>query len=260
MSTDYAGALMLGGRTRDVLVGVVAHPGGPVEVIAVPSNVRQLPEDSVRASLGTSPPIKPAETCGTHCYRFSLAPLRGAPRRLSVSVAGAGTVRFALPERLPPSAEAMFRRAERRMARLRYVRVHETLSSGKGAVRAVFDLAAPDRLRYVTSAGNRAVVIGATRWDYLDGRWRRSEYQRIRQPAYMWAGAGHARLIGRSKIAGRPVSVLAAFRPDPSYPAWLRLYVTPDRHILRADMHAPAHFMVDRLSAFDAPRQIRPPT
>jgi hypothetical protein len=52
---------------------------------------------------------------------------------------------------------------------------------------------------------------------------------------------------------------LTAFRPDPEFPAWFRLDVTGDLRIVRAQMHAPSHFMVDRISGFDAPLRIRAP-
>ena len=76
----------------------------------------------------------------------------------------------------------------------------------------------------------------------------------------MWAGARYPRLVGRTTIGGRPVRIVAAFRPDNNYPAWFRLYVTPDRRIGRGEMIAPAHFMVDRLSGFNRQAPIRPPT
>jgi hypothetical protein len=145
------------------------------------------------------------------------------------------------------------------MAALRSVSIDESLSSGRSSIRAHFALEAPDRMRYVTTDDQRAVVIGTTRWDRVDGRWQKSPYQRTPQPAYMWEGARYPRLLGRVRAAGRTLRVVGVFRPDEDYPAWLRLYVTPERRIVRAEMIAPAHFMVDRLSAFDRAGPIRPP-
>src|SRR5262249_36924187 len=159
----------------------------------------------------------------------------------------------------PAIAQGLFSTANRRMRKLQSVRVNESLSSGSTAIRARFALAAPDSLRYTTSSGQRAVVIGNTRWDWIGGRWQESQYQRTPQPAYMWAGARHPRALGHASLHGRRAMVVSVFRPDPDYPAWMRLYVTPDRRIAQADMVAPAHFMVDRLSAFNNAGPIRPP-
>lgn len=250
------GAFLAADRTGDVLVGLAAQPRGPVDVVVIPGDLGSVPATDVWARPGNEAPIYPV-SCGARCYRFALLALEGRQVRLNVFVRGK-RVRFDLPARLPPRT-TLFRTAARRMAEVRTVRVHETLSSGKSGIRARFELQAPDRLRYVTSSGQRAVVIGERRWDWIDGRWRPSSYQRIRQPAYMWEGARFPRLVGEATLRGRPVRVVSAFRPDRSYPAWLRLYVTPEQRIVRAEMMAPAHFMVDRFSAFDAPLEIRPP-
>jgi hypothetical protein len=257
MALNLRGAYLAAGRSGNDLVGLAVRPRGPVEVTVIPPDLHRLPATDVRVRVpGQS--SSAAEACGAHCYRFGLRVLAGKPDRLTVSVRARPVV-FRLPARLPPVATGLYRTASRAMARVRSVRVDETLDSGTSAIRARFALQAPDRMRYVTSDGNRAVVIGTTRWDFLDGRWRRSDYPRIPQPSYMWDGARFARLVGSARLAGRAVRVLAVFRPDSDYPAWLRLYVTPNKRIVRAEMVAPAHFMVDRLSAFNRVGSIRPP-
>jgi hypothetical protein len=251
------GAYLVARRSGNDLVGLAVRPRGPVDVTVIPPDLHRVPATAVRGRLAGQPDAA-AQPCGAHCYRFDLHALAGEPKLLTVTVYGR-TVAFPLPARLPPAASGLFRTSSRAMARLRSVRVDETLDSGTSAIRARFALQAPDRMRYSTSEGNRAIVIGTTRWDFLDGRWRKSDYQRIKQPAYMWEAARFARLIDSARLRGRPVRVLAVFRPDADYPAWLRLYVTPDRHIVRAEMIAPAHFMVDQMSAFNRIASIRPP-
>ena len=253
---DSHDAYLVAGRSGAVAVGLAAHAGGPVDVIVIPPDLKPPPASDVRAGIGRA--TQPPTSCGPSCYRFPLRVLDGAPATLTVAIRGRAT-EFRLPARLPPQARSLFHSASRRMSRLRSVRVDESLSSGLTAVRARFALAAPDRSRYVTSSGQRAVVIGTTRWDWIGGRWQKSQYQRTRQPAYMWEGARYARVLGQARLGGRRVTVVSTFRPDPDYPAWMRLYVTPDRRIARADMVAPAHFMVDRLSAFNHAGPIRPP-
>jgi hypothetical protein len=255
-TVDTRNAYLVAGRSGSTLVGLAARPRGPVDVIAIPPNLATIPAADVRARVGATAPE--ASSCGPRCFRFPLTVLDGKPTRLVVTVRGR-PVRFELPARLPPGAAGLYGAARRRMDALRSVRVDESLSSGGAAIRARFDLAAPDRMRYVTSARQQAIVIGNSRWDLTGGKWERTSYQRIAQPAYMWAGARYPRLLGRTTLAGKPVRIVALFRPDGSYPAWFRLYVTPDRRILRGEMIAPAHFMVDRLSAFDRAGPIRPP-
>jgi hypothetical protein len=251
------GAYLVARRSGNNLVGLAVHPRGPADVTVIPPDLHRLPASAVRAHL-TGHADAAARPCGAHCYRFDLPVLAGKPHVLTITVEDRA-VAFPLPARLPAAAGALFRTASKAMARLRSVRVDESLDSGTSAIRAKFALQAPDRMRYVSSDGNRAVVIGTTRWDFLDGRWRKSDYQRIPQPSYMWQGARFARVVGEARLARRPVRVLAVFRPDVDYPAWLRLYVTQDRRIVRAEMIAPAHFMVDRMSAFNGVVSIRPP-
>lgn len=254
-------ALMLAGRRRDVLVGLAVRPDGPVEAFVAGASRRTISPASVTAQVDGSAPL-PARPCGRQCFRFQAAVLRGQPARLSVAVGGSAPVRltFALPPRLPPSAAALFDRVDRRMSRLRTVVIDESLTAGVGAgIAARFTMVAPDRMSYVTSDGDRAVVIGTRRWDRRGGRWRESETGRLSMPAYMWDGASRARLLGRRRLRGERVRVLAVFRPDAQYPAWYRLFVTDEPAIVRAEMLAPSHFMVDRLSRFDRPARITPP-
>ena len=59
----------------------------------------------------------------------------------------------------------------RRMNRLRTVRIRQVLSNGVSALRSTWLYQAPDRTSYVASNGTRGVIIGERRWDYFAGRW-----------------------------------------------------------------------------------------
>ena len=255
-------ALMLGARAGDVLLGVAAVPGR-VELVAVPGDIGHIPVGDVRIGLRGRADLTPTR-CGRACFAVDVPVLRGSPTALSIEVRRSGRrpVRAAvrLPARLPPPAEAELATASRRMGALRTVRVLETLSSGEAPLRARFSFEAPDRMSYATSAGNKAIVIGTRRWDWENGRWHESSDQPIQAPAYNWTGAGRARLLGRTVVGGVRATVIAAFRPNESYPAWFRLLVARDGRVVRMEMLAPAHFMVDRYVGVDRPLRIEPPS
>jgi hypothetical protein len=253
-------ALMLGTRAGDVLLGAAAVPGR-VELVVDPGDTAHVPIGDVRIALrGRS--LTPSR-CGRACFAVDAPVLTGSPAAVSVDVRRSGhrpdVAVIRLPARPPPPAKVTLRTASRRMLAVRTVQVHETLSSGDVALRSLFSFAAPDRMSYVTSAGSKAILIGKRRWDWENGRWHESSDVPIRAPAYNWAGAGRPRLLGRTVVAGVPASVIAAFRPNESYPAWFRLFVARDGRILRMEMFAPAHFMVDRYASLNRPVRIEPP-
>jgi hypothetical protein len=254
-------ALMLADRRRDVLVGLAVRLGGPVETFVAGAPSRS-PRINLLARVNARRP--PVERCGRGCFRFSADVLRGHAARIGLTVRRPAQppveVAFRLPARRPPSASGVLRRAQRTMRRLRSVVVDEFLTAGVSpGIRARFTMVAPDRMRYVTSSGHRAVVIGTRRWDRGPNGWVETPSDRLRMPAFMWDGAGRGRLLGRSRLGGEPVRVIAAFRPGDRYPAWFRLFVTSEQRIVRAEMLAPSHFMVDRISRFDRPARIEPP-
>jgi hypothetical protein len=253
-------ALMLGTHAGDVLLGLAAVPGR-VEVVVVPGDTSHIPIGDVRIAVRGH--ASTLSRCGRACFAVEAPVLNGTPAALSVDLRRQGhrpdlaVVR--LPAHLPPQAHAMLTAASRRMRAVRTVQVRETLSSGDATLRSLFSFAAPDRMSYVTSVGSKAIVIGKRRWDWDNGRWHESSDDPIQAPAYNWEGAGRPRLLGRAVVAGVSVRVLAAFRPNESYPAWFRLFVARDGRILRMEMSAPAHFMVDRYTGLDRPLRIEPP-
>jgi hypothetical protein len=111
---------------------------------------------------------------------------------------------------------------------------------------------APDRLRFRTKSGSRAVVVGPSRWDFRSGRWQRSAYPRLDLPSYMWDGARGARTLPGNR------RVLAAFDRDP-VPAWFKLTIDDQNHVVDAEMLAPSHFMRQRFYDFNVPLTIEPP-
>jgi copper transport protein len=191
-----------------------------------------------------------ARACGVGCYR-------GNTRGRIVTVAhGASTLRFDLGLRRP--AADLVTRATRTYRQLDNVRFSETLTSGLGAtVRTIWTEAAPDRLTYTIARGSQAVVIGNRRWDRAQGekRWRESESVVLPLPTPTWGSVVTNAHLLRTGPKTQVVSFL-----EPRSPAWFT--VTFDRRTLRPidlDMIAPAHFMHQRYTAFNAPVKIVPP-
>ncbi|HET7743832.1 MAG TPA: hypothetical protein VFK76_03755 [Gaiellaceae bacterium] len=257
--------LPLAGHDRDVLVGIGARPRESVDVVVIPSDETDVaPSDVTLMRSGTRLSGSDAASCGSRCLRFPLRVLAGAPSRFVVTVDRPGkptaTVRFALPARLPPSADRPYRTARARMLALGSLTMHETLGSGLAPpVVSTWTFGAPDRLIYDIVGGSKAVVIGTTRWDWADGKWTRSTSSRLRLPAYPWQGVTGARLVGSARVDGRPVRVLAALKPGAEFPTWFLLYVTPGGDVLRMRMSTTGHFMVDTYGDLDAAPPIWPP-
>jgi hypothetical protein len=252
-------ALMLAQRSRDVLVGLAALPGGPVDVV-IPDRAR-LQVARIEAAVG-SDRVEPSR-CGRACFRLSASVMRGNPVAVSIRVRRPGeqadTVRFLLPARPPPSGDALFAAADRRMRALRSVRVAETLTSGYGVVTARYLVRAPDRLALETRGQRVVIIIGNRRWELEGSRWVATPFPRTRFPSYFWSRASHARLLGVKQIDGRSVKVLAVFNGRQG-PSWFRLFVARDNRVLSAEMLAPSHFMTHIFSGFDRPLRIERPS
>jgi len=244
-------ALMLAKHDRDLLVGIAARPGGPVEIVALRAET-PVPGDKVVVRVGGR--TVHTGSCGAGCSRVDAGVMRGSSTQVAVEV-GPPKVSFALPARLPPNGEQFFAHTRRKMLALHSYRFVERLSSGAKPFVSTFEVQAPNRLRYQAS-GSRAVIIGRTRWDYVAGRWQRTSYAELHLPAYTWDHAGLARIVGR-----RPggLTELVAFARQP-VPAWFRLDVDPAGHVIRAQMIAASHFMFHTYDSFNKPLSITPPT
>lgn len=242
--------LALADHRGDVLVGIAARPGGPVEVAAVRG---ATPLDDVELSINGQ--TAKAEPCGRGCFRLAEPVLAGRPRALGVR-AGSSSFSFDLPGRLPPSGASAFAKARRTMAALRSYHFTEDLSSGRGAVFTQLDVQAPDRLRLRTNSGFRSVIIGKTRWDYLDGRWERQPFPGLDvREVLMWYQARTPRVVRR---AANGATELSAFSLKP-VPSWFRLTVEPSGRVSQARMTAPSHFMLHRYSQFNRAPAVTPP-
>jgi hypothetical protein len=252
---------MLGGRAGEVVVGLAVKAGAPIDVIAIPPDRARLQPASVRVDLN-GVRLARAGSCGSSCFRYAGQVLDGTARTLAVAVRRSGrtaTASFSLPPAMPASGAAVLQRARQTMRSLRTFEMDERLDSGRSVVRASFAFQAPDRMRYVMSNGARAVLVGERRWDWTAGRWAESEYQRLSVPSYPWTQARNARLVGRTRRNGKPVSVLTAFLSRDGYLSWFRLEVASDGLVLESRMAAPAHFMVDRYHSFNRSLTIEPP-
>jgi hypothetical protein len=245
-------SLALAKHEGNLLVGIAARPGGPVEVTALRAET-PLATDELRIEIGDR--NLDAEPCGRGCSRVQVPVLNGSPVRLSVR-AGSSRLSFALPARLPASGDEVFARAEHTMRRLHSFRFTERLSSGAETVTTKLDVQAPNRLRLKTSTGFRSVIIGRNRWDYTEGHWEHVPFPGLDVAGVlMWSRAEHPRIVTR-----RPhgITELAAFGLQP-VPAWFRIAVNPSGRVVEAEMIAASHFMVHRYSDFNRGVSITPP-
>ena len=244
--------LALAKHRRDLLVGLAARPGGPVDVAVVRGDT-PLSGGAVRIAVDGRG--VPTEACGTGCSRARADVLRGRPSRVTVS-AGSTPVSFLLPAALPASGRAAFDRARSTMAALRSYTFTERLTSGGPTVFTHLAVQAPDRLSLRTNSGFRSVIIGRKRWDYLDGRWQETPFPGLKaREVLMWYDAKNPRVVRR--LPDGDVQ-LAAYGLKP-VPAWFRLTVQPSGRVTEAEMTAPAHFMLHRYSDFDSAPAIEPP-
>jgi hypothetical protein len=244
--------LALAKHQRDLLIGLAAQPGGPVEVAVVRSDA-PVASDAVRVSVDGRD--VPTESCGTGCSRAQAAVLQGRPSRVTVT-AGSAPVSFQLPASLPASGQSAFDRARRTMAALHSYRFSERLTSGGPVVFTRLAVQAPDRLSLRTNSGFRSVIIGRKRWDYQDGRWQEGPFPGLNvRDVLMWYEARNPRVVRRLPNGDLQ---LAAYGLKP-VPAWFRLTVEPSGRVAEAEMTAPAHFMLHRYSDFNSTPAIKPP-
>ena len=236
----------------NVLVGLAARSGGPLEVAVVRGDT-PLSADAVRVDVDGHE--RPTESCGTGCSRVAAGVLQGRSSRVTVNT-GSSSVSFQLPASLPASGQSDLDRARRTMAGLRSYRFTERLTSGGPIVVTRLAVQAPDRLSLRTSGGYRSVIIGRKRWEYLDGRWQETSFPGLSaREVLMWYDAKNPRVVAR--LPNGDVE-LAAYGLKP-VPAWFQLTVQPSGRVTEAEMTAPAHFMLHRYSDFDNVPAIEPP-
>lgn len=248
---DEPSVLALAEHEEDLIVGIAARRGGPVEIAALRGDT-PIPTDGLRIAVDGRE-IE-AEPCGRGCSRIKASVLNGISflmvRHRSTSVS------FGLPRWLPPAGDTIFERALRTMDSLESYGFTERLSSGRGAVVTRFDVQAPNRLRLRTSSGFSSVIIGRTRWDLHDGDWEREPFPGLDvRDLLMWHEARNPRILGRGTNGDWE---LVAFGRKP-VPAWFRLRVAPSGRVGEAEMIAPSHFMLHRYSNFNAGTRVKAP-
>jgi copper transport protein len=193
------------------------------------------------------------------CYQ---APASPAAATLGVSIRRPGRPRVTARVRL---AAAGARPAARLLARaaaafrgLRSLRSENVLASGPGrAVSTTYIVQAPDRLSIDVHGGERARIIGTTRWDRNpDGTWTRSKTAAVRQPDPFWAPTARA-----VYVAGRGARTIQLTLVQPGGPTFFRLWIDRrTRLVTRLRMVTAAHFMREReLDPNRAPPVVPPP-
>jgi hypothetical protein len=244
--------LALAKHQGNLLVGLAARPGGPVEVAVVRGDT-PLAGDAVRVTVDGR--TVSTESCGTGCSRAQADVLKGRPSQVAVS-SGSAPVSFQLPGSLPASGQAAFDRAKSTMGALRSYQFTERLTSGGPTVFTQLAVQAPDRLSLRTDSGFRSVIIGQKRWDFVDGHWQEAPFPGLKaREVLMWYDAQNPRVVRR--LPNGDVQ-LAAYGLKP-VPAWFRLTVAPSGRVSEAEMTAPAHFMLHRYSDFNNAPAIEPP-
>jgi hypothetical protein len=192
-----------------------------------------------------------AKSCGPGCYGAFFQPRR----IVRVTVEGRAFT-FGIPRELRP-ANGILARATRTFRALRSVDYVETLaSSPRNRVVADFTLERPNRLEYNIRRGASGIIIGARRWDRVQGeKWIPSPQEPTPQPEPIWAGPTTNAYLLETTPSTYVVSFL-----NPVGPAWFT--VRFDRKTLLPldlQMTAAAHFMRHRYTAFNALPKITAP-
>jgi hypothetical protein len=185
---------------------------------------------------------------------------RGVPDRSTTFPLLLGEER---PSTSDPAAMALLEEARRATRALRAWRETEQLTDGKGnVVVADYDLVPPDRLRYRTSAGTEAVIIGTRRFTRVGGgRWEVDTLPQavaVEGPLLYMRGAERVALGRRERCDGEECQVVLWDLPggSASFAAWVG--ATSGR-VHRLLMVATAHYMTLRSRDFNAPVVINPP-
>ncbi len=252
-SDALALALVPHGSQLQLQTSVVDRQGAGVTGLRVAYSVHR--GDALARAVG-----KP---CGAGCYSASVS-LPSRPTRVDVAVAGkhATTIwRVALPDEWPPpDATRLLAQAERTWRSLETLVFHERLGSDpQHVVRTVWQVVAPDKLRYDVEGGSSAVIIGDRRWDKLPGQaWQRSSALPVHQPVPFWAQVTDAHILGTTTYRGHTVRRVTFF--DPKTPAWFEVLIDAQTaRTLDLRMTTTAHFMHESFEQFDGPVAIRPP-
>lgn len=241
------GALVLASQAGTLAVGLAVEPGRLTATVL-------RPDGTGAAGLEVTIAGRPAQPCGAGCYRADRA---GEAGRVVVGIAGR-SVLFDVPLRAP-RADAVVRQASIAFRRLRSVVYRESLGSGRGrSLETLWQIRAPDRLRYDIAGRGSAVVIGGRRWDRSgSGPWRVSAASPLAVPAPLWTSAARVR---NARLLSRADGSLRLSFVDPSLPAWFDVALDSRTLLPRTiRMTAPSHFMRQRYLSYNRPVAILPP-
>ena len=221
----------------------VRSPGG--ELTVMDGDGRGV--DGLSVSIAGSA----AKSCGPGCYGAFFQPRRS----VRVTVDGRAFT-FRVPKKLRP-ANGILARATRAFRGLRSVDYVERLaSSPRNRVVADFTLERPNRLEYDIRRGASGIIIGARRWDRVQGeKWIPSPQEPTPQPEPIWAGpATNAYVLGTT-----PSTYVVSFL-NPVGPAWFTVRFNRKTLLPRdLQMTAAAHFMKHSYTQFNAPAKIKAP-
>ena len=202
---------------------------------------------------------KPAEDCGSGCYRARLA---GRPRGVTVHVRNTDW-HVRLPTPWPPrDATAIVDQATAAWRGLDSLSFDEHLASDAvHATRSTWRIQTPGKVAYSVAGGPDGIVIGDRRWDRAtpNGKWVESRQSRLTQPVAAWTAVQNAHVLGEGVLRGRRVWRVSFF--DPGTPAWFTAAIDKKTyHTLATDMIATAHFMHDVYGGFNATPAIKAPS
>jgi len=163
--------------------------------------------------------------------------------------------------RSDPAAARLLARARSVMGRIRTWREVEQITDGSGGVvETVFEVVRPGRLRYRTSSGAEAVIVGAARYSRdPGGPWLRDELPQPIAPDGPYVSyledATAVRFGGTDRCGAETCRVVLWTSGQAQFAA----RVGAGGRIYRVAMVAPAHYMTSRVDRLDAPMRITPP-
>jgi hypothetical protein len=241
-----SGMVVQGQESGDLAVALaVRSPGAELVVIG--------PDGDAVNGLSVRIAGRAARSCGNGCYgTFG----EFAGKVVPVVVGGGPALRFEIPRRARP-ADRLVERATAAFRRLRTVDYIERLaSSPRARVVSHFTLERPDRLMYTIRGGADGIVIGARRWDRVQGgKWVPSQQDRTPQPEPIWSG----HFTNAYLLKATPATYVVSFF-KPAGPVWFTIAFDRKTLLPRTlHMTAAAHFMTHRYTRFNAPRRIKPP-
>jgi hypothetical protein len=163
-----------------------------------------------------------------------------------------------------PRAVRLLAQAEAVMRRVRTWREIEQITDGKGhVVETRFEAVRPARLRYRTTSGSEAIIIGAVRFSRdQGGAWTRDA---LPQPIALDGpyvpfldGATAVRFGGEDRCGGEVCRVVL-WTLSPGQAHFAARIGPESGRVYEVAMIAPAHYMTSRADALNAPLTIRPP-